>query len=65
MTVRLDVLQVTRPSARWGVPEALADAGNLVVAVGALLVAIFTIGTPIALAITGVLWVARMARGAF
>lgn len=64
MTAKLDVLQVVRPSTRWGLREAVADAGGLVFAVGALLVAIFLIGTPIALAIGLVLRLVAMARGA-
>lgn len=63
MTAKFGVIEVTRPSTRWGVGEALADAGGLVTAVSALLVGIFLVGTPIALAITLVLWLVRMARG--
>lgn len=64
MTTRLETLQVTRPPTRWGAREALSDAAHLVLAVGTLVVAIFLIGAPVALAITIGLWVVRMARGA-
>ena len=64
MAAKFGVIEVTRPSTRWGVREALADAGGLVTAVSALLVGIFLVGTPIALAIAFALWVVRMARGA-
>ena len=63
MTVEQGVLPVNRPSTRWGVREAAGDAAGLVFAVGALLVAIFLIGTPIALAIVLVLRLVALARG--
>ncbi len=64
MSVQPSPSPVVRPSTRWGLREAAEDAAGLVLAVGALVAAIFLVGTPIALAITLVLRLIGMARGA-
>ncbi len=65
MTAKFDVKKVIRPSARWGAREAFSDARYALALAWGLPVAVLVVGTPIALAITAVLEVIRMARGAF
>lgn len=65
MIAQQDVVNVSRPAARWGVGSAFADAGDLLALAWGLPLAILVVGTPVALAITLAIWIVRMARGAF
>lgn len=65
MIANVDVLNVSRPAQRWSVRGVLVDGGDLIVLTWALPVAVLVVGTPIALAITGGLWLGRWAMNAF
>ena len=65
MSANYDVLDISRPAPRWGAGTALADAGDLLALAWGLPLAILAVGTPIALVVTLVLWLGRMALGAF
>jgi hypothetical protein len=58
-------LNVTRPAVRWRWRTAIVDAIELVGLVWSLPFVIVAIGTPLALAMLGVLWLARWALAAF
>jgi hypothetical protein len=65
MTVNFDVVNVSRPAPRWGAAAALADGVELLALTWGLPLAILAVGTPLALAVMLVLWLGRMALGAF
>lgn len=65
MNVNFDVLNVSRPAPRWGAGAALSDAGDLLALAWGLPLAILAVGTPLALVVVLMLWLGRMALGAF
>lgn len=65
MMATVDVVNVSRPAARWGVRAALADGADLLALAWGLPVAILVVGAPLALAVAVLLWLGRLALGAF
>lgn len=65
MIFKLDVLKVSRPAPGWGMREAASDAGDVFALAWGLPAAILAVGAPLALGVVVVLWLGRMALGAF